>query len=284
MAFKQTPQLIASAFSSAFRQKRTELQRQREVAQNFAQREREQGLINYWKDQNLKFKGQQEEADLLREKGLLKERQDKATIAAEQEVYERGQDKKAGLLAQRKFDLSKEKFEKGRDAPVDTKSAFSDYLRKREGFLSQSIVGDEGEDIPRTQGEIISGRRSARDTAVSALTKSAQRFYVSRFQNKQTSKWDFKKAIDDAYGRGELTDADANLLEDFNNFRGDWGELPREEQEERKQDKKPNVYQPEGLLDTSLVDEIFNPQPLSISDSSIFKDVGGMFRRLQGNR
>ena len=52
MAFKGTPGTIADAFSTSFRQKKDQMQRDREFNQKMSEEQRQSGLLEHWKQKN----------------------------------------------------------------------------------------------------------------------------------------------------------------------------------------------------------------------------------------
>ena len=117
MAFKPTVGYIADAFQNSFRQKRQEMQRQREIDQELANRDRQEGLLQYWKQKNFEqqqawqdFNIRDREADNLRDKeykeASLLEKRNRLEFDRNKESYDRDQDKRKGILDQNKFNES----------------------------------------------------------------------------------------------------------------------------------------------------------------------------------
>lgn len=238
MAYKPTVGLIADAFSSGFRQRQQQDQQQAQFDLELSQKERQQGLLNFWKQKDFEAE-QSYRKSLIENQRIDNERQGKV---ADAQIENYKIDNENQALRTKEMERHNKAIEYQNSLKKETGSSFKgfgDYFSKRGGLLGTKALTDEYDDKGKRTGnlvetsllpsEIKSNKRQLEGLAVSKLPPNAQNFYAQNFLGKKASKLAFFKYVQDAYNNGMLSDTDANALLDINELRNDWGAIPQGE-------------------------------------------------------
>ena len=244
MAFKGTPNIISDAFSSAFRQKRAQEQREREMSQKYANEGRQNSLMEFWRQKNYDLNVKKNEFDVsnanrtasrleayntaqienIKTDNLLQMANAKRNAEYQKEMLGQSKIQTQSMLDKNKFDIENKNKFKG----------LQDYFKVRGKYTSttESIVDPDDEtksiDIPLTAGKIKENQKNAENTVLSLIPKSAQVYYASNFMGKKTHPIKFAEEITKAREQGYLDYNDWEALMHVNVLRGDWGGFPDE--------------------------------------------------------
>lgn len=231
MAYKPTVGLIADAFSSGFRQRQQQDQQQAQFDLELYQKERQQGLLNFWKQKD--FQAEQS----YRKSVLDNQKEDNAR----QRDYLDMQQKNIDLdnkLQRDKFEWDKKQdgirnsIDRQKTTSEPQFKGFVKYFQERPQYLGTTTPIKDPKnngkyiDSPLTQNEIQSNRNYLQSIALSELPQRAQTLYVNKFMGKKIHPYEFYTGVEDAYKNGLINDLDYNALLQFNDLRQDWGEFP----------------------------------------------------------
>lgn len=243
MAFKPTVGYIADAFQGAFRQRLEQAQREREFNQKMNEEQRQSSLLEYWKQKNYEVDKLRAETDNAYKNALI----DNMNLPTSEKPVASllGSYTKNGVMIDKygytqdgKEVITNQKFHNiptsGQDKENNPQwKGFGNYFKDRAELMSgvTTIENEDGSfsNVPLTPGEIQVKIQQLRNNAISSLPTKAQTFYLRKFEGKTASQLAFHNEILRANENGELSDKDAESLIQFNQLRGDWGEIPQGE-------------------------------------------------------
>jgi hypothetical protein len=255
MAYKGTVDNIANAFSTAFRQSRDQAQKEKEFKQRMAEEQRQQGLLEFWRQKN--FQADQDWRNFQKEDYKIDNTRQDKLVNAQIDNYKADNERQAerDRLTEeyRKADLAIKS--RGKDAPKSFKG-FSNYFKDRAKYLgtTATIADPDNEgmfiDSPLTQNEIKTNQNYLQSLALAELPQRAQMFYANTYMGKKAHPYEFYQSVEDAYNKGYLDDVDRDALLQFNDIRSDWGEFPENVPEipEGTQVKQKVTKDSKGLL------------------------------------